>query len=197
MCTCWLLCWCLLLPCTRLGLGHPGLFQAVVCTRCPDFQCVILLVSGVRGIVFHQWFSFIPVCEVTCVNTDIRKPGTLSIAENGQNAVTSKTGWSGFLQIKNVTTDRKPQAKILCVRVAAPLQKGAAKLLGSFERCWWTDKRCPVERKYTSPACLAARFLRYQNREEITSLYFACLRQRWTEARIACQSPSGVQMEVL
>lgn len=132
-------------------------------------------VWGAVGVVFDQWFSFIPACEVTCMNADIRKPGALPIAENVQNAVTSKTRWSGFSQIKNVTADRKPWAKILCVSLAAPLQKDAAKLLGSFERCWKTGKSSPVERKCLSPACLAAPFLRYRNREEIASLYSARL----------------------
>lgn len=132
---------------------------------------LILLAFEVGGIAFDQWFSFIPAFDVTCMNADIGKPVPLSIVENGQNAVTSKTRWSGFPQIKNVTTDRKPQAKIPCASLAALLQKDAGKLLWRFERCWRTGKRSSVERKCTSPACLAAPFLRYQNREEITSLY--------------------------
>lgn len=33
-----------------------------------------------------------------------------------------------------------------CVRLAAPVQKDAPELLGSFERFWRTSKRSPVER---------------------------------------------------
>lgn len=79
--------------------------------------------------MFDQWFSFIPAC----MNTDIRKLGAVSIAENWQNAVTSKMRWSGFSQNKNMTTERQLWTKILPVSLAAPLQKDAAKLLRSFE----------------------------------------------------------------
>lgn len=87
------------------------------------------------------------------------------------------------------------------VSLAVPVQKDAPELLGSFERFWRTSKMSPVERKGTSGTCLAIPFLRYQGREEITNLYSACLPHwGWTEVGQSpefCQSPEGVQMEVL
>lgn len=104
--------------------------------------------------MFDQWFSFIPAC----MNTDIRKLGAVSIAENWQNAVTSKMRWSGFSQNKNMTTERQLWTKILPVSLAAPLQKDAAKLLRSFESMnslggWDGVRRWKGERSHDLSCC--------------------------------------------
>lgn len=84
-----------------------------------------------------------------------------------------------------------------CVGLAAPVQKDAPELLGSFERFWRTSKTSPMERECTSAICLAISLLRYQSREETTGLYSACLPHwGWAEAGIILPVTLGVQMEV-
>lgn len=160
------------------------------CPMCDPFG-----VLGVGVVVLDQWFSFIPASEVS-MNSDVRRPRAFSVAEEGQNAVMSKTRWSVFSQVKNVTTD-KATGKDTVYEPISPSPKGCCEAVGELWESWRTGKSSSVERECTSPVCVADPSPGYWNREEIMSLHCAHLpHQTRAEARIVCQSPSGVQMEV-
>lgn len=66
-----------------------------------------------------------------CMSVDIRKPGSVSIAEDGQNTVTKKVRWCGFSQSKNMPANGKPWARILC-EPSSPCPKGCSRAIGEL-----------------------------------------------------------------
>lgn len=65
------------------------------------------------------------------MSLDIRKPGSVFVVVDGQNAVTSKISGCGFSQSKNKTTNGKPWAKILC-EPSSPCPKGCSRAIGEL-----------------------------------------------------------------